>query len=102
MTETLVIVISILLLGICLSSSWILCDSYKKLKSIEVYLIRDITYKQEVMEMKIDSYIKEQFDKSGINGSITKVNFENSLTTITLNDKLNVIFLPFMASSVNF
>ena len=27
-----------------------------------------------------------------INGNITKVDFENSLTTITLNDKLNVIF----------
>lgn len=36
--------------------------------------------------------IKKEFEKSGINGTITKVNFENSLTTITLNDKLNVIF----------
>lgn len=36
--------------------------------------------------------IKEAFEKSILNRSITKVNFENSLTTITLNDKLNVIF----------
>lgn len=54
MTEILVIVISILLLGVCLSSTWTLYDIYKKLKSIEVDLIRDITYNQEVMEMKID------------------------------------------------
>ncbi len=36
--------------------------------------------------------IKKEFDKSGINKTITKVNFENSLTTITLDDKLNVVF----------
>jgi hypothetical protein len=60
MTETLIIVISILFLGVCLSSSRILYDSYKKLKSIEVDLMgietrqRNTTYNQEVMEMKID------------------------------------------------
>lgn len=36
--------------------------------------------------------IKEELEKSKINRNITKVNFENSLTTLTLNDKLNVIF----------
>lgn len=36
--------------------------------------------------------INEEFEKSKINRIITKVNFENSLTTLTLNDKLNVIF----------
>ncbi len=43
---------------------------------------------------KLASYdnIKKEYEKSGINGAITKVNFENSLTTITLDDKLNVIF----------
>lgn len=46
----------------------------------------------DISKISIYNHIKEQFDKSGINGSITKVNFENSLTTITLNDKLNVIF----------
>lgn len=60
MIKTMVIVISILFLGVCLSLSWTLYDSYKKLKSIEVDLRcietrqRNITYNQEVMEMKID------------------------------------------------
>ena len=36
--------------------------------------------------------IDDEFLKSKINRKITKVNFENSLTTLTLNDKLNVIF----------
>lgn len=49
---------------------------------------------KEVDISKIDIYmnIKKEFENSNINGKITKVNFENSLTTITLNDKLNVIF----------
>ena len=33
------------------------------------------------------------FEKYQINGKITRLNFENSLTTITLNDKLNIVFL---------
>ena len=36
--------------------------------------------------------IKQALENSKINKKITKVNFENSLTTLTLNDKLNVIF----------
>ena len=36
--------------------------------------------------------IQAEFRNSGINANITGVSFENSLTTITLNDKLNVIF----------
>lgn len=36
--------------------------------------------------------IKDEFERSNINRNVTKVNFENSLTTLTLNDKLNVIF----------
>ena len=46
----------------------------------------------DISKINIFNNIKEEFDKNSINGSITKVNFENSLTTITLNDKLNVIF----------
>lgn len=43
---------------------------------------------------KINVYldIKGELEKSKIDRNITKVNFENSLTTLTLNDKLNVIF----------
>ena len=46
----------------------------------------------DMSKIKVYENIKNEFEKSGINGSITKLNFENSLTTITLNDKLNVIF----------
>ena len=46
----------------------------------------------DLSKISIYNSIKQQFDKNEISGSITKVNFENSLTTITLNDKLNVIF----------
>ena len=35
---------------------------------------------------------KVKFNENKINGNITKVSFENSLTTITINDKLNIIF----------
>lgn len=60
MIETIVIIISILFLGMCMSSSWTLYDSYKKLKSIEVDLMcietrqKSMEFKQEVIEMKID------------------------------------------------
>lgn len=49
---------------------------------------------KEVDLSKIEIYnnVRKEFEISKINGEITKVNFENSLTTITLNDKLNVIF----------
>lgn len=46
----------------------------------------------DISKIQIYEKIQKAFEKSGINGSITKVNFENSLTTLTLNDKLNVIF----------
>ena len=60
MIETIVIIISILFLGMCMSSSWTLYGSYKKLKSIEVDLMcietrqKSMEFKQEVIEMKID------------------------------------------------
>lgn len=50
--------------------------------------INDIDMSKILVFLKID----DEFLKSKINRNITKVNFENSLTTLTLNDKLNVIF----------
>lgn len=43
---------------------------------------------------KLDIYnnIKQQLQNNEIQGNITKVNFSNSLTIITLDDKLNVVF----------
>lgn len=48
----------------------------------------------EVYLNKLDVYntIKQLLEKYQIKGNITKVNFSNSLTTITLDDKLNVVF----------
>src|SRR5574344_181132 len=46
----------------------------------------------DLSKFTIFKKIKNEFENSKLNGSITKVNFENSLTTITINDKLNVIF----------
>lgn len=46
----------------------------------------------DISKINIYANVKKEFENSNINGKITKVNFENSLTTITLNDKLNVIF----------
>ncbi len=72
-------------------------------KTSEELLIVGINFDNEVVlgdkineidMSKINVYldIKEELQKSKINRNITKVNFENSLTTLTLNDKLNVIF----------
>ena len=48
----------------------------------------------EVYLDKLETYntIKQLLEKYEIKGNITKLNFSNSLTTITLDDKLNVIF----------
>ena len=48
----------------------------------------------EVYLHKINIYndIKTQLEKNKIQGIITKVNFANSLTIITLDDKLNIVF----------
>lgn len=72
-------------------------------KEKEELLVHGITFNDEVIlgekineidmsKIAIFLEIKEEFEKSKINRNITKVNFENSLTTLTLNDKLNVIF----------
>ena len=43
---------------------------------------------------KLDVYniIKKEFGNFQIEGNITKVNFSNSLTIVTLDDKLNIVF----------
>lgn len=43
-------------------------------------------------KLRIYEEIKKEYEKSNISLPITKVSFENSLTSITLNDKLTVIF----------
>lgn len=72
-------------------------------KTSDELLVVGITFDDEVVlgekineidmsKINIFLDIKEELEKSKINRNITKVNFENSLTTLTLNDKLNVIF----------
>ncbi len=46
----------------------------------------------DIGKLAIYEKIKEAYEKSNLTSSITKASFENSLTTITLNDKLSVIF----------
>ena len=48
----------------------------------------------EIDLSKIEMFkkIEQEFIENKINGTITKVSFVNSLTTITINDKLSVIF----------
>lgn len=71
-------------------------------KSKDELLTYGITFDNEVQlgtrindidlsKIGIYEKVAEEFSKSGIKGSITKVNFENSLTTITLDDKLNIV-----------
>lgn len=72
-------------------------------KKNDEILLTGVTFDDEVMLgkkindtdlSKIEIYIKieKEFKKDEISGKITKVSFENSLTTITINDKLNIIF----------
>lgn len=46
----------------------------------------------DLNKLEIYNIVKDAYDKSSIKLNITKVTFENSLTTITLNDKLSVVF----------
>lgn len=46
----------------------------------------------DLTKIQIYKKIEKEFNENKINGNITKVSFENSLTTITINDKLNIIF----------
>lgn len=79
MTKILIIIISILLLGVYLSLSWTLYDSYKKLKSIEVDLMcietrqKVMAINQEKIEIKID-YISSLLEE--IEETLTNENEE--------------------------
>lgn len=46
----------------------------------------------DLSKIEIFKKIQQEFIENKINGTITKVSFVNSLTTITINDKLSVIF----------
>lgn len=84
------------------SNGYILEETNIDEKTKEELLTYGITFNNEVVigekindidisKFQIYEKIKEEYLKSGIKGDITKVNFENSLTTITINDKLNVV-----------
>lgn len=72
-------------------------------KKNDEILLTGVTFDDEVMlgkkindtdlaKIEIYKKIEKEFKKDEISGEITKVSFENSLTTITINDKLNIIF----------
>lgn len=45
----------------------------------------------DLSKLVVYEKILSEFEKSGINMGITRLNFENSLTTIVLNDKLSIV-----------
>lgn len=45
-----------------------------------------------IEKLEIYNSIKKEFENFKIEGNITKVNFSNSLTIVTLDDKLNIVF----------
>lgn len=72
-------------------------------KAKDEILVYDVTFDDEIQlgskiadiyleKIKVYEDIKNEMSTSGITTNITKVSFENSLTTITLDDKLRVIF----------
>lgn len=82
---------------------YILEETTQDKKGDKETLVYNITFDNKVVlgtkineidlnKLKIFEKIVEEYNRVKINGNITKVDFENSLTTITLNDKLNVIF----------
>lgn len=82
---------------------YILEDANINNKKEDEILLVGITFDNEVMlgkkindidltKLKIFKKIEKEFIDDKINGKITKISFENSLTTITINDKLSVIF----------
>lgn len=84
------------------SEGYILKEADINMKNEEIILL-DITFDDEVkVGTKINDIdynkiitfckIKSEYEKVINRGKITKVNFESSLTTITIDDKLNVIF----------
>lgn len=85
------------------SNGYILEENRIENKSEDELLVYGITFDNEVIlgdivneidmsKIQVFLEIKNEFEKAKIDKNITKVNFENSLTTLTLNDKLNVIF----------
>lgn len=85
-----------------ISSEGYILEKADKRNENEVILI-GITFDEEVNLgskindvdiQKLDIYEKiyNEYNLSSMSGKITKVSFENSLTTITINDKLSVIF----------
>lgn len=71
-------------------------------KGEEELLVYGITFNNQVVlgekineidydKLLVYEKIAQKYANTKINADITKVNFENSLTTITLNDKLNII-----------
>lgn len=82
---------------------YILEETTQDKKTDKEILVYNVTFDNKVVlgekineidlnKLKIFEKIVEEYNRVKINGNITKVDFENSLTTITLNDKLNVIF----------
>ncbi|MEG2348401.1 MAG: FtsQ-type POTRA domain-containing protein [Clostridia bacterium] len=82
---------------------FILEESTIEAKQKEEILIYGVIFDDEVKlgnkildiyidKLKVYEKIEKEIKDSGITNEITKVNFENSLTSVTLNDKLNVIF----------
>ncbi len=82
---------------------YILEETTQDKKGKNETLVYNITFDNKVVlgekineidldKLKIFEKIVEEYNRVKINGNITKVDFENSLTTITLNDKLNIIF----------
>lgn len=81
---------------------YILEETTQTNRSENEMLVYGVTFNNEILfgeqineidlgKLRTYEKIAEEYEKSGMNGNITKVNFENSLTTITLNDKLNIV-----------
>lgn len=84
-------------------NGYVLEESNISNKRKEELLMYGITFDDEVIlgekineidmsKILVFLEIKDAFEKNIANKNVTKVNFENSLTTITVNDKLDVIF----------
>ena len=70
---------------------------HQKSKSLCINFSDDFSYGDKINDIdyeKITCYenIKAELRNSKIDADISRVSFESALTTITLNDKLNVVF----------
>ncbi len=85
-------------------AGYILEETTMSQKTKEEVLVYGVTFNNTVVlgeqineidlsKLQMFERIAEEYAKSDINANITKVDFENSLTTLTLNDKL-IIVLP--------